>query len=288
MVLNMKEKKFLIALISLVTATAISFVGTLGWFISKRLVNNSISNISIFNLSGDFYYFNDNKVTTVGGETKFSGFNITDYPYPSIDALDDFTLYDPKAVPALNPLNMVEALPDTRYMYMFNLNATHAMDNCNFYIDYTIPDATINPYNGNKKIYVDGGSNDKTINLSYAVNVYVLNPISTFDTTAFTQINTFANAESTTLTDCFLASSTVDDARNIKNIDVPLGSSYFCFMIEFSNLSNCYFKYDEDTTHVSSDPNVDYFIQDSVNGNSNVYQGMSIRFTQVGFNSDNN
>ena len=281
----MKEKKFLIALISLVTATAISFVGTLGWFISKRLVNGSISNIKIFNLSGNFYYFNDNKVTTISGETKFSGFNITDYPYPSIDALDDFTMYDPKAIDTLNPLDMVEALPDTRYMYMFKLNATDAIDNCNFYIDYIIPDSTINPYNANKKIYVDGGANDKEINLSYAVNTYVLDPISTDDTTAFSQINTFANAQSTALTDYFLASSTVDDARNIKNINIPIGASYFCFMIEFSNLSNCYFKYDEDTTHTSTNPDVDYFIQDSVNGNSNVYQGMSIKFTQVGFDN---
>jgi hypothetical protein len=281
----MKEKKFIIALLSLVTASAISLGGTLGWFISKRLVDSGISNIDIMHLSGDFYYLNDNKVTTLSGESKFSGFNITDYPYPSIDALNDFTFYDPTETHTLNPLDMVEALPDTRYMYLFKLNSTDNLTNCNFYINYSIPSSIDNPYNSNKKVYVDGETNDISINLSYAVNVYLLDPISIDDSTAFTQMNTFANAESSTLTDYFLASETVSDASNIKGIDIPIGYSYFCFMIEFSNLSNCYYKYDEDTTHTSTDPNVDYFVLDSANGNSNVYQGMSIKFTQVGFNT---
>lgn len=277
MALTSKKLKINLAITLLSAAISLtSFLYlTYAWFTFKREAGITAMTIQASgDISYELKYFTKN-YSSLGTPNGYQSPDVALSPSDVVTVDNYDTQFLPISEdPYLNGIQTViinAQYPSLRFTYALEVTGDFSIDKTVFLrlTDYVaVPSTTF--YNG---------TTNAAINLAQAINIYSTAVDGNGDVTA--GANTFVTA--TNQTDRFVqtASSGPSDitlAQDVLDFDEdPQDKVVFFFTIEFSNASSTYYSY----SHTTSGH--DYYYSD-VEGNSNVYKGLSFSITELSVN----
>jgi hypothetical protein len=271
-------------LLTIIATISLSMSLTMAWFYANRKIDNTLSSITMRGVVGDVYYYSGNNF-----DNDFSGFTTAVYG-GSDQTLNDgdfingdntsggyFVKMDSEVLAEGTPFVMKQLLPNVRHAFMLRVKS--------LYDGTTTIKINIDQYsseNGDSstdKIGKDATSGDTwNIALTEAIHIYI-GDSSLYSTTeeqsSFkNSVESFLNGVSgTSLTNVF-EETAEESTSKVTLSTIPVSSgvyTYFPIMFEFSNDPSTYYIREDDG----------YYYHDSVNGNSNVYQGMQFTIEQM-------